>query len=461
MNDVLPTKHLIPRVLLAERLKIQLPDWLTDNLIVALGLLKNPTIASESKAQAIDVQLLIACHSDLLMGTDFYDFVAALRQQPPAFLDLLAIEAIKTRLILHLSVDLAINPDIAKLFIDELSKNKAIESFLQNFAYQQHTQFLRQKLADYSLIFALPAQVLPSNLLATLPLLPLPEHQARQLPEHFLAVITAVTRKILVKELAPEVLADFVTVDWASLWAELDRLCEDSPKLISESLANQCQRFESLEAHALSKKLTDYLASSHYRSLSAEASVDAVLDWSVGYFDYLRSVLLSKRIPDENINGSFTDWLLSQSSRISRSEADWRYCAKQINKFLNSNYLVVVVVIDALSALNQDILLAELATLDHLTVRNETLFAPLPTLTDVGKRAVLTGTQTYLLPNNLEKALQQTYQSHLSESNALKIIKSWEETSEHITEQNNLVVFFENSSNILFNYANVALKSPG
>ncbi len=446
LNQVLPTQHLIPRVLLVERLKIELPDWLTDELIVALGLLKNATIMPETKTSPFEAQLLMACHADLLKGKDFYAFEAALRQQPPVFLALLAIEAIRAQLILYLTVGLLINPEAAALFIDQLSKSTVIDSFLQKFAYQQHVQFLRQKLTDYSLTFALPAQVLPASLLTALPILSLLEVDAKQLPGYFLSIIEAVTRKILVKELEPLTLADFVIVDWVSIWGELDRLCEDYPKLITPALACQCQCFESIEALALGKKFTDYLASSHYRSLLADASVDEVLDWSVGYFDYLRSALLSKQVPDESINGSFTNWLLAQSSRISRSEADWRYCAKQIEKFLSSNYVVVVIVVDALSALNQDILLTELATLSHqLTISSDVLFAPLPTLTEIGKLAVLTGKQTHSLPNGHEKALQQTYQRYLSEPNTLKIIKSWEEIpNEDITEQNNLVVFFEN-----------------
>lgn len=98
---------------------------------------------------------------------------------------------------------------------------------------------------------------------------------------------------------------------------------------------------------------------------------------------------------------------------------------------------MVVTVIDALSALNQDILLDEVVTIDHLTVIPDTLFAPLPTLTEIGKLAVLTGKPTYSLSNNSETALQQTYQT------PLRIIKSWEDANERITEQTNLVVFLK------------------
>lgn len=41
INGVLPTQHLLPRVLLASTLKTELPDWLLDELIVSLGLLDN------------------------------------------------------------------------------------------------------------------------------------------------------------------------------------------------------------------------------------------------------------------------------------------------------------------------------------------------------------------------------------------------------------------------------------
>jgi hypothetical protein len=339
---------------------------------------------------------------------------------------------------------LEFNAEIAQIFIETLAKSTEINLFLQNFSYQQHTQLLRQTLVYYGLVFALPAQTIPINVLTAFPLLPLSEKQARQLPSVLLDIIRLVVRKILHKELSPDTLAEFIIADWPGLWTELAHLYEESPLLMTQELANQCQRFESEPAQVFVKKIEHYLVSSQYQVLSTTASVEDTLDWSVGYFNYLRSVLLSKQSLDETINGSFTAWLISQSSRISRSDSDWRFCSKQINHYLADGYLVFVTVIDALSALNQDILLEELKTIDQLMVISDTLFAPLPTLTEIGKMAVLTGKQTYLLPNTQEAALQQTFKAHLPNEKALNVIKSWNEPSEHITEQTNLVVFFEN-----------------
>ena len=430
--DVLPTKTFSPRLIHAERLKTQLPDWLRDEWIVELNLVNSEQNVSFENA------CLRACHHDFLTGNNFDAFVAALNVQTTLFLELLAIDTIKARLIEHLTMDLAINAENATLFITELSKSEAIGTFLENFAYQQYLSLIRQKIRDYGANIALPAQTFPVEFLSALPLLPLLETQAKNLPTDLIEILKGAARKILHREWEATVLAEFVLVDWECVWREIDSLCVESPPLITPELLKSCQRFESADAKTLVEKFEKYLAVSHYRQLAQNASVEEALDWSVGYFEYLRIAFLSRQTLDESINVSFTDWLLSQASRIARSESDWRFCAKQIHDYLANDYLVIVTVIDALSALNQDILLEELATLDNLTVITDTLFAPLPTLTEIGKLAVLTGKPTYSLPNNSEIALQQTYQM------PLKIIKSWEDTNERINAETNLVVFFEN-----------------
>lgn len=436
LNDVLPTKYLIPRLLLAERLKIQLPDWLSDEWIVILGLLKNTDFTVEND-QSFETPFLMACDSELVSGSDFYGFITALQKQPAIFVNLLTIETIKSPLISHLT-SLQISRNCAELFINELEKSTVIDVFLENFSYQQHLHFLRLKTRDYALNLALPAQIFSTDLLGTLPLLPLPESQAKKLPVDLIEIIKTLARKISHKTIDAKSLAEFVIADWESVWLELSSLCDELPILMTPELLKSCQRFESSQAHLFIQKLENYLAVSHYCPLSTNASIEETLDWSVGYFDYCRAAFLSKQPLDESINMSFTEWLIAQPSRIARSESDWRFCSTQIQNYLDSGYLVVVTVIDALSALNQDILLDEVVTIDHLTVIPDTLFAPLPTLTEIGKLAVLTGKPTHSLSNNSETALQQTYQT------PLRIIKSWEDANERITEQTNLVVFFEN-----------------
>lgn len=434
-------QRLIPRLLLAERFKTVLPAWLTDDWIVALGLLHQSDPISQL---AFEDQFLIACHPDLLNGSDFHAFIAALNLQPAIFLSVLDKKMITKRLIQHLHDDLKIDKAAAALFIKQLRHSSVIGVFCQNLAYQQYLLHLRRFVSEFQLTVALPAQALPSDLLNAVPLLPLEQAHAQQLPTLFLLVLNAISQKIISQQQPPEILAQLLVVDWESVLADLLRLTEDHRLLIGAALVKQLQNLSSTTAQQLAEQFDAYLTAYCYPLLTATASVNEVLEWGAGYFDYLRPVLLNKQTPDESINGSFTAWLVAQSARVARSNADWRYCSKQIDKFLAQNYLVVVVMVDALSVLNQDILLDKLASFEQLTRTDEMLFAPLPTLTEVAKMAVLTGKHSHLLPNDSEEALRQTYSAYLPQTHALKVIKSWEDASQHIAAQTNLVVFFEN-----------------
>ncbi len=437
MDGVLPTHALIPRLLLAEKLNAVVPDWLTNELCVALDLLNAQPF---TEFASFEKTLLSVCANDLISGQDFYAFIAALNQQRPAFLSLLAIDSVKKCLSNHLIFDLNIAKETAALFIAELMRHENNQDFLATLAYQQHLFQLRSVINRYALNIALPAQTLPTPLFS-LPLLPLTETRGQPLVEKFLAVLNSITRKILANEIPADALADTALVDWTVLWAELNNLIEQSPSLISDTLARKVASFTSPEAIALAKKLT---RASYPLLQPSNASVESVLAWSTGYFDYCRHAFLYKQTLDEAINGSFTDWLLTQSPRIGSSTANWRRCSQRIHEFLEANYLVIVVMVDALSALNQDVVLAELQPLieqEHLTLHSEILFAPLPTLTEVGKMAVLTGKPVTQLPSDNETALRETYQL---KPEALKIVRSWKESSEHLEAHTNLLVFFEN-----------------
>ena len=427
-------------MLLAEKLNKPLPDWLSNQLIVALNLLNTPE--AETEVDDFETQLFSACHKDLISGAYFYAFVQALNKQPPAFLALLTVENLKKRLLNRLSFDFKIPPETATTFITELLRHEDIPVFLTKLAFQQHLFQLRGVINLHALNIALPGQTLPTPLFA-LPLLPLPENEGHSLKEKFLLVLNSLSRKVLAGEIPPSALTELLFVDWDSVWTELEHLIELSPSLINETLAQKVAMFSSPAAIALAEKLTQ----NAYPLLEQSASVEDALAWSTGYFDYCRSAFLYKQPLDEAINRSFSDWLLNQTARIARSKTDWRHCAEQIQEFLQADYVVVVVMVDALSALNQEILLAELQSLteyEHLLLRSELLFAPLPTLTAVGKMAVLTGKPTTQLPSDQETALREIYQRFLPEPQMLKVVRSWKESTEHLENQTNLLVYFEN-----------------
>ncbi|MGD7035682.1 PglZ domain-containing protein [Methylotuvimicrobium buryatense] len=441
LDGVLKTQTLIPRALVAEKFKLTLPDWLTNETCVALGLLKNPSI--KVPFEAFERNLLYLCGADLISGQSFQAFADALKNQGVAFLLLLESEPIKQTLVDHLEFDLNIEHEIAQCFIAELVASGDISVFVKKLAHQQHLSYLRRFTSYHQLEIALPAQALPSLLLG-LPLFCLDDTSANSLVETFSLVLNAAVRKVLAYDIPAEALADLFIADWPELWTETTDSVESHPEIVSDALAQKVATFSSPEASLLAKKLKQ----ASYPLLANSASVEEVLAWSEGYFEYCRHAFSYKQTLDETINGSFADWLLTQNARISRSESYWLYCSQQITKFLNTDYAVVVIMVDALSALNRDVLLAELESLtqqEQLALASETLFAPLPTLTEVGKMAVLTGKPANQLPNDQETALRETYQAFLPEPHSLKVGRSWRESKNEILDaQTKLFVIFEN-----------------
>jgi len=440
LNGVLPTQQLLPRVLLAKTLKIELPEWLSDELIVNLDLLNNIQTLETSEVYTcteFEKNLLQSCDANLF-SYDINDFIYALAKQNQQFLQLLKIEPIQNCFKTHLILGLSLSNEVATLLINELLKTDSIKHFLNNLAYQQHLQNLRQLPVTQ----ALPAKTLPDALLDALPVLALSEENANALPEKFTSALHAIERKIFNQQLKPETLIQ-VLVDWSSLLTELSDLISTHCELITEELLTKLASFSSEQSQNLLKQLQQ--RSRSYPLLDANASVEETLAWSEDYFDYCRSLFLDKQNPNEVVNISFSDWLLSQAARVSRSNNSWQTASQQIEAYLKEAYVVVVIMVDALSALNQDIVLAELASLNHLNLQQSILFAPLPTLTEVGKMAVLTGLETEQQQgSNQSEILQNHYQNFLPDKDSLKVVKSWAESSERLHENNQLVVLFEN-----------------
>jgi hypothetical protein len=438
-ENVLPTKHKIPRLLFAEKLTMALPDWLSNEQIVSLNLLKSPSF--EPRFNSFEENLLAACHLNLISGNNFGEFIQALSQQTSAFLNLLDDKTIQNYVLNHIEFDLNIERENGLLLL-QILKNVDLATFVERFAYQQHLFYLRQFASRYALDLAFPPLEFPAALLS-LPRLALLENQAGVLIEKWIAVLHSLKHKMLSDDISANVLADLVIVDWSALWTELNDTLDANPTLISETLAQKIATFGSQKAILLAEKLKQ----GSYPLLTSAASVAEVLAWSEGYFEYCRHAFLYKQKLDETINGSFTDYLLSQSARISLSASSWHYCHQKITEFLQAEYLVIVIMVDALSALNQNLLLAEFESLseqEQLILDSKMLFAPLPTTTEIGKKAVLTGKPANQFTGDYEKALRETYQPFLPADASLKIIQSYKESSEHLSEYTNLLVYFEN-----------------
>lgn len=442
LEHVLPTQRLLPRSVYRNQVNEVLPDWLSNELIVQLNLLSSQT-HEDSSISLID-RIIRACGNDLL-SRDFTAFTEALKGQPEAFWQLLSVSDVKQRFIEHFHFAFDFSDELAGLFFERILKTQPVDSFLTLLAYEQHQDLLRKKFAQLQFNVPLPPRSLPTPLLS-IPLSRLKEQDAKELPIKCINALGELARNVEKGKAEAGDVISLIIAPWPTLLNKLAELSQRNGRLVSSQLIEQLESFHDEQANQLAETFKKQISLTRFCPLSDDATTDEVLRWSEGYFELIRQQFSTNQTVNEALNLSFTEWLIKQSARIARSDSDWRQFSKRVESFLQQGYLVVVCVVDALSALNQDLLLESAAQVEHLDLRSETLFAPLPTLTEIGKMAIVTGKPTNQLPNDQETAIRQRYQAYLPEENSLVVIKSWKSVAEHkhIDENTNLVVFFEN-----------------
>lgn len=441
LNGVLQTQTLIPRQLLADVFEESLPDELTNDLIVQLDLLNKINTAEIKNLPFVD-KLLICCHRNFL-SENFYDFVEALKELPSQILALLKFDAIQQRLDRHFRIKFDWPEDVSARFINHLAKSKSTAAFLNSLAFEQHQELLRACIAHYQLNLPLPARALPASLLS-IPTLPLLEQEAKELPGKWLRTLDELARKIERKELDAVVLVDLLVSPWPCLIREISALTDKNSCFVIAELIEKLESFNTEATKNLAIELSAKLALQTYPRLPEQSTVDEMLEWSVGYFESVRQSFISGQVVFDDLSQSFAHWLLLQKARIARSDHDWRVFSQRVERYLKEEYLVVICMVDALSALHQDLLDGALSKVDHLETRRDLLVAPLPTLTEIGKASVLTGIDVSQLPQDQEMALRERYSSLLTCPNALKIIRSWRMANEHINNETQLLVYYEN-----------------
>lgn len=440
LEDVLPTQQLLPRSNYRDLVNQPLPDWLTNDLIISLNLLK--TTDKEVISSSL-IDIVIKASGKNLLTQDFFLFTQELKDKPAVFWQLLSVSEIKERFLVHFRSVLHFSEELSDLFFQKISVQNNVKDFFVLLAYEQHQEILRKKLAQFNFNVSLPPKSLP-NILLQLPILNLLEEDAKELPAKYLMAVDELVHNIGRGTAEVSDLANFIVAPWPTLLDKIAALIEDNAQFICLELVEQINSLHSEQASQLAVKLKDTLSLGQLTALPGDATTNDVLHWCEDYFELTRQQFLTQQPLNEKLNLSFSDWLIKQSARVARSDSDWRQCSKRVENYLQQGYLVVICVIDALSALNQDLLIASAGQLEHLEMKSEVLFAPLPTLTEIGKMAIVTGLPTSQLSSDQETAIRQRYQAYLPEKNSLKVLKSWQTGTDHFDEATNLVVFFEN-----------------
>ena len=440
----LVVERISPRQVLRARLGCPLPPWLSDDLAVTLEALAGQRRASDTELDPIDRVLAVMglAQSDV---PDTSSLLTSLSQLPPESKALLALPELKQRLKVRFeTAGITVAEELVTLFTDGLFAPSEVYRALALDTIRERLDELGSR-DDLSPDFALPPRHYSKNLLRQLPTLTLAEADAAALPDYLRRLLTLAERRTH-GGFPVQSLADYVLQDWPGVFECLQALFEQNPGIASETMVHRLTRIGGTAASDLAVRMQEYLDHSHCDLLPRDASVKEVLRWSDRYFRYAIGAFERHAEPDEAIGESFARWVAGEQNRIMQSEYDWRMVARTVEQELAAGNLVIICMIDALGAIHMDLVELELRQklADQAAPIIKPLFAPLPTITEVGKIGVLTGRDNDGQSPDYEKALRQRFVGHLDVPGSLQIVKSWKNFRESLRLNTRLLVCLDN-----------------
>lgn len=437
-------EHVSPRRLLRERLGGHPPPpWLTLDLATRLGLLRADLPQPRVTDDAVE-RLLSVIAPGLIAADHLNGLVIALSRQQGAFSELLRIADVGTWLrgkFANLGLE---DQAVALLAVFANDLTEGYRELARSVLRERLDRFI----LDHSLgtELALPPRTCPAALAGALGPLPIEPRYAGAYPDFLLKLLDVAEREIRGGEMQATALADLVLQDWPEPFERMQTLFENNPGIASERLIDALEAIAGDAASSLGRRMREYLANTHCEELPENAPIKQVLRWSESYFRYAIGAFERGGEPDEAVSASFARWVGSQGNRILQSRADWRAVSTAVEHELAHGKVVVLCVVDALGALNKDLLDVALnKRIDpDLVGATHLLFAPLPTITQIGKVAVMTGRNAWEQSGDYERALRDRYSEYLRGDGALQLVKNWTGSREPLRPATRLLVHLEN-----------------
>lgn len=428
MHGVIVQK-VIPHVLLEKRLECSLPEWLQSEVWqVALCRLSWQPFSCTITDIRIDIatwRVLAYLDANLIIPTTSVDvWLTALSKLVYHFPSWLHIAPVQS--VLSLCAPIALEQshlDALCAFFDAVPTPGTVEQIRVDVLLESLRDLATLADSAFAPVLSLPPRRLPSEVLQRLKIAPPNatdelERLWRNSGEH---VVNLISQGIL----KPDALARIASVPWPSWWAWLADQIEQTPELASAALVEVAQHHSLPTARNLASLLQESLQRVICPPWPIATDVPTVLTWCTAYLPYARARLIAGREPDAAVAKFFARWLLTETARIQRSGNDWRKGAECVTVALrDSRQIVIVILMDALGMLDVDLLLDALTNkVQDTNLSCQMFFAPMPTLTEVGKMAVLTGQPVTALPADRETALRHCY--HLTKPDDLCLIKGF------------------------------------
>jgi hypothetical protein len=441
IKGVEPLQVLNPRQLLTAKLGFQPPVWLFDSAIAKLNLLTRDQLKIEQMFFLRD--LLKVSDFELFEVTTFEKFILFISLQPDLFSLFLEFSPFKEELKRHLELELKVEKKAATELVDMFDTNNDLIDSLHLISQNQAILLLKQIASKNNIAFSSPPLEV-SNSIACLPLINLYSNES-DLETKFVDILEALIAISSPEDTAVEI-QKLAIHPWPKFLKTIERAVRSNPQFNSEGLIKRLQILDSSDSTKLAATLESIVSYGSLAPIHNGADIKTVVDWSYKYFDLIRVEFEAESLEYETeLANSFGDWLISQTARVEKSKFDWRQVSESIKESLAQNHITVVFMVDALSQIHHKVCKEILDTIDNLSFQADLVFAPLPTITKIGKKSVLTG----LLPSktsgsDLDLLVNQYGSTNLTSDNIL-ILQDWKRASSNqLSKDTKLAVVYIN-----------------
>jgi len=438
-----------PHIEFAIKFGIPVPEWLTNDWIKKLNILDIKSEQNEFLDRQNDVTgwILYCLDTRLIQPNSWDDFCACLFNSPLPLADLLTIRTVRERISFPLQVFFK-SLTAAERFLEACSRHSNAGCALIHYGQQQIYEQVRNWLVQHQFDFPLPARFETAELLNSIPLITLSEEQAgTKILNELSKILEEAFYGLDENRCTLESFTTLLVGDWPTLFDKLIVvLPSKKTSLATQEFLDLLAAFKCSKAADLAKHIRDHLTACE--PLPEQANIESATHWLTQYLSYAKRRFMADQEPDEASSDSFSRWFIQQQPRIARSALDWRSISKAITRYLQQpDTRVIVCMVDALSALHSEEvinLLKDSGNLEGFTVKENIVLAPYPTLTEVGKHAVLTGKAVTETTGTPENRLFTVYGHLLPETEAIHVIKSWNDKNSAIPSKTRLLIYFEN-----------------
>jgi hypothetical protein len=427
---------------LARKIHGTIPLWCTDEFIVSFSLLdKTSSPAPNQNSFDIDINILFLISPTLVVAETPEELLLALRNISAPIQQLFLSEAIKLHFQRILLAKLNLQ-DIAFVFQFLQADNfvSLIDSIFAEIAYEKIRTFVtRTKIA-----LTIPARQIPLTLTSKLTLTSEWWNvldMAKMTGSFTQRVVQCVEKGQLSANEIPSIILGY---DKAQLSA-IVTLLNTHPEFATVELLKGVRGLDCSDTIDIENAIESHLEVVPPCPLEIQSSAKEAMDWAKVYLNYAANSMKRSNEPDPVISKSFSDWVSAHPGRLNNSQWNWRAVSTSVQHALGEGKIVVLLVVDALGSILTKPLLDELYAVDEaLHVEERVLFAPLPTITEIGKLAVAAGKDVHKLSGDAESVLRRIYADYLSSPNEFQFEKGWTLGTKIMTASTRFLVFFEN-----------------